>query len=82
MSESAEFELLLRRALAPIDPPADLSERLEATLANLTELAAHMELSKSAINHRLRRLLEIADGEGPEVATGQGGANGRLDRSA
>ena len=40
MSESAEFEILLRRALAPIDPPADLSERLEATLANLTELAA------------------------------------------
>ncbi len=40
MSESAEFEILLRRALAPIDPPADLSERLETTLANLTELAA------------------------------------------
>ena len=42
MSESAEFEfeVLLRRALAPVEPPSDLSERLESTLANLTELAA------------------------------------------
>jgi hypothetical protein len=42
MSESAEFEfeVLLRRALAPVEPPSDLSERLETTLANLTELAA------------------------------------------
>ena len=40
MSESAEFEVLLRRALAPVEPPADLSDRLETTLANLTELAA------------------------------------------
>ena len=42
MSESAEFEFeaLLRRALAPVEPPSDLSERLETTLANLTELAA------------------------------------------
>jgi hypothetical protein len=42
MSESAEleFEVLLRRALAPVEPPSDLSDRLETTLANLTELAA------------------------------------------
>ncbi len=40
MSEPAEFEVLLRRALAPVEPPADLSARLETTLANLTELAA------------------------------------------
>jgi hypothetical protein len=39
-SESAEFEILLRRALSPVDPPADMVDRLEATLANLTELAA------------------------------------------
>ena len=31
---------------------------------NLTELASRMKLSKSAINHRLRRLLEVAAGEG------------------
>jgi hypothetical protein len=43
MSDSSaefEFESLLRRALAPVEPPSDLSERLEATLSNLTELAA------------------------------------------
>ena len=38
MSESVEFELLLRRALAPIDPPADLADRVETTLADLTVL--------------------------------------------
>ncbi len=36
---------------------------------NLSELAARMKLSKSAINHRLRRLVESAD-EVPEPATG------------
>jgi hypothetical protein len=40
MSESVEFEILLRRALAPVEPPADMADRLETTLANLTELAA------------------------------------------
>ncbi len=42
MTDSAEFEfeILLRRALAPVDPPSDLSDRLELTLSNLTELAA------------------------------------------
>ena len=34
-----DFEALLREALAPIDPPADLAKRLEVTLVNLTELA-------------------------------------------
>src|SRR3954465_8929932 len=41
-SESAEVELeiLLRRAPAPVEPPSDPSDRLETTLASLTELAA------------------------------------------
>jgi hypothetical protein len=34
-----EFEALLREALSPVDPPADLGQRLELTLVNLTELA-------------------------------------------
>jgi hypothetical protein len=34
-----DFEALLREALTPVDPPADLAERLEVTLVNLTELA-------------------------------------------
>ena len=42
MSEQAagDFEGLLRRALAPVDPPDDLSARMELTLRGLTELAA------------------------------------------
>ncbi len=36
---AADFEALLREALSPIDPPADLARRLEATLVSLTELA-------------------------------------------
>jgi hypothetical protein len=35
-----EFESLLLRALVPVDPPERLSERLEVTLAELTDLAA------------------------------------------
>jgi hypothetical protein len=38
--EPMDFEVLLRRALAPVEPPADLVQRLEATLTNLTEMAA------------------------------------------
>ena len=36
---SQDFEGLLRRALAPVEPPEALSTRLETTLAELTELA-------------------------------------------
>ncbi|HXM58981.1 MAG TPA: DNA-binding protein WhiA [Candidatus Dormibacteraeota bacterium] len=53
---------------------------------NLAELAVRMRLSKSAVNHRLRRLVEIADGvqegedepeEGPPAAPEKGAsANG------
>ena len=38
--DAADFELLLRQALTPVDPPADMSERIETTLVNLTEMAA------------------------------------------
>ncbi|MFI5005448.1 MAG: hypothetical protein ACHQE6_10595, partial [Solirubrobacterales bacterium] len=34
------LESLLRRALAPIEPPEGLTGRLEETLTNITELAA------------------------------------------
>lgn len=36
---TGDFEALLREALSPVDPPADLMVRLENTLVNLTELA-------------------------------------------
>lgn len=36
---SMSVETLLREALAPVEPPADLGLRMEAALANITELA-------------------------------------------
>src|SRR5207302_5655293 len=38
-ASAADFESLLRQALTPVEPPADLVERLELTLVSLTELA-------------------------------------------
>jgi hypothetical protein len=35
-----DIEALLRRALAPVEPPEELTQRLEATLVELTEMAA------------------------------------------
>jgi hypothetical protein len=42
MSEAAttDFEALLRRALTPVDPPAELGVRLETTLTSIAGLAA------------------------------------------
>ena len=34
-----DLEALLREALSPVEPPADLAQRLESTLVNLTEMA-------------------------------------------
>jgi DNA-binding transcriptional regulator WhiA len=42
--------------------------RRENPELNLSELAAQMNLSKSAVNHRLRRLVEISEGA-PQVST-------------
>jgi len=36
----SDFERLLRQAMAPVEPPERLSEHLENTLAELTDLAA------------------------------------------
>jgi hypothetical protein len=38
-SGATDFEALLRQALTPVEPPADLAQRMETTLVNLTELA-------------------------------------------
>jgi hypothetical protein len=41
MSEAMpNLEGLLSEALAPVEPPADLVERVEGTLASITEMAA------------------------------------------
>jgi hypothetical protein len=38
-SGATDFEALLREALSPIDPPDDLTARMETALVSLTELA-------------------------------------------
>lgn len=41
MSEAAQnLEGLLREALAPVEPPADMVDRLQGALTSLTEMAA------------------------------------------
>jgi hypothetical protein len=42
VSEAAttDFEALLRRALTPVDPPDELTARLETTLTSIADLAA------------------------------------------
>jgi len=41
MNERAfDIETMLRQALAPVDPPAELQLRLESTLGSLVEMAA------------------------------------------
>jgi hypothetical protein len=41
MSEALpNFEVLLREALAPVEPPEALAERVESTLMSITEMAA------------------------------------------
>jgi len=39
VSETTDFEALLRAALSPVEPPVDLAERLEANLTRMTEAA-------------------------------------------
>ena len=39
-SSQSDFENMLRRALAPVEPPAELADRLEGTLLEITEMAA------------------------------------------
>ena len=36
---AADFEHLLQRAFAPVEPPADLAERLEERLTRITAMA-------------------------------------------
>jgi DNA-binding protein WhiA len=64
MRQVAAIEILERSGRLETLPPA-LREMARARRAhpdlNLSELARRLELSKSAVNHRLRRLTEIAE---------------------
>jgi hypothetical protein len=66
-----DFEILLRRALAPVEPPPDLRERLEETLTNLTVLAAE-ELE----GWEMRTMKDPRNWVRPAAAAAVGGAAG------
>ena len=70
-SGAADFEALLREALSPVEPPADLAQRLELTLVNLTELAQE-ELD----SWELRAMRDPRNWARPAVALVAGGAAG------
>jgi hypothetical protein len=40
VSEFADIETLLKRALSPVEPPKELEARLEGTLGSLVDMAA------------------------------------------
>jgi hypothetical protein len=77
MSEQfADFESMLRRALAPVDPPQELEARLELTLGSLVDLAAEeldaLELSSMGDPRNWSRLVRpvAAAGIGSAAAVG------------
>lgn len=40
MSDALRVELLLHRALAPVEPPDDLAQRLQSTFQSISDMAA------------------------------------------
>jgi hypothetical protein len=66
---SADFEALLRQALQPIEPPAELEARMEARLTSLVEAAAE-ELEA----WELSAMRDPRNWMRPVVAAGVGGA--------
>ena len=76
MSGAADFESLLREAFAPVEPPADLSQRVESRLRRINALAID-ELESWELQSRrdprnwTRSARPIAAGVG---AAGAGGA--------
>jgi hypothetical protein len=76
MTEAGDFETLLRRALAPIEPPTDLEHRLESTLEQMTAAAVDelesWELEAIADPRNWARLAYA----GGVVAAGAGAATG------
>ena len=78
MSErAADFESLLRQALAPIEPPAELEARLESTSASLVDAAAdELEAWELSAMRDPRNWARLA------VAGAAGGAAARRARAA
>jgi hypothetical protein len=77
MSETFDFETRLRQALAPVDPPADLEQRLETTLGSLVELAAdELEAWELGAIKDPRNWPRAAIGPAAAVVVGTGAAAG------
>src|SRR5919202_5606375 len=72
-----DFKARLRRALAPVDPPADLEPRLEMTLGSLVELAAEeLEAWELKAMRDPRNWPRAALGPAAAVLIGSGAAAG------
>jgi hypothetical protein len=79
MSETWDFELRLRQALAPVDPPDDLEERLQTTLGSLVELAAEeLEAWELTAMKDPRNWPRAALGPAAAVVIGTGAAAGLI----
>jgi hypothetical protein len=77
MSETWDFEVRLRQALAPVDPPDDLEERLQTTLGSLVELAAdELEAWELTAMKDPRNWPRAALGPAAAVVIGTGAAAG------
>ena len=77
MSSSWDIEARLRDALAPVEPPADLEPRLEATLGSLVELAAdELEAWEMGSLRDPRNWPRAALGPAAAVVIGTGAAAG------
>ena len=77
MTEFPDIEARLRAALAPVDPPAHLQERMEATLDSLVELAAdELEAWELGAMKDPRNWPRAALGPAAAVVVGTGAAAG------
>ena len=72
-----DIEARLRAALAPVEPPAELEQRLELTLGELVELAAdELEAWELAVMKDPRNWPRAALGPAAAVIVGTGAAVG------
>jgi hypothetical protein len=72
-----DLEAVLKRALAPVDPPVELEKRLEVTLDSIVELAAdELESWELAGLRDPRNWPRAALGPGVAVVVGGGAAVG------
>jgi hypothetical protein len=77
MSETWDFEVRLRQALAPVEPPEDLDQRLQTTLGSLVELAAEeLEAWELSAMRDPRNWPRAALGPAAAIVIGTGAAAG------